>query len=419
MFVLAAIPHFVAFFGAILFGCSILLAVRILAGEEEGNHDMVHEVLRLVAWLLISAGILAVLLAAGVIPAIVAVIVFPTVVHRRRRAHRYALLAALAVAVERRIPLIPVLLAFSTERRGYVARRAMDLAARLQAGFTLPDAVDSIPGLFPAQIRLALRMGHDSGNLPSVLRAVLDRSESYDAVDGQIFGKITYFTIVFFFMLSIVTFMMMKIVPAFQKIFDDFEVELPAMTVVVVTISYGFLNFWYLALPFFFVAMAMGTVSALRYMGLIEHDLPGTTWLRRRVHTAAILETIAMFVAAKRPITDALLGLAHWYPVGGIRRRLVHALDDVQRGCGWCEALAGRNLISAGDRGVLLAAERVGNLGWASSELAESNRRRYVTRATAVIQTAFVLILLGYGVVVSFFFIGNFLPLIKLIVSLT
>ncbi len=416
---LAAIPHFIAFFGTILFGCAILLAVRILAGDEEGNRDMLHQTLRRVAWLLILAGVLAVLLAAGIIPAIVVIIVFPTIVHRRRRAHRYALLAALAVAVERRIPLIPVLLAFSTERRGYVARRAMDLAARLRAGWTLPDAADSVPGLFSPQIRLALRMGHDSGNLPSVLRDVLGRSESYDAVEAQIFGKVAYFAIVFFVLFSIVTFMMMKVVPAFQKIFDEFGVELPAMTVVLVSISYGVLNYWYLASPFFLVAMAMGFASVLRYIGVVEGDLPGTIWLRRQIHSAAILETIAMFVRADRPITEALSGLAHWYPTGGIRRRLVHALDDVQRGCDWCEALAGRRLISDGDRGVLLAAQRVGNVGWASNELAESNRRRYVTRATAVIQTAFVVILLGYGLVVAVFFIGNFLPLIKLISELT
>ena len=132
---------------------------------------------------------LAILLAAGVIPAVVALIVLPAVVHRRRRAQRYALMAAMAVAVQRQIPMIPVLLAFSTERRGYVARKAMDLAARLQAGWALPDAVDSVRGLFPPQIRLAIRMGHDSGNLAAVLRDVSDESDATDAVEAQITGK--------------------------------------------------------------------------------------------------------------------------------------------------------------------------------------------------------------------------------------
>ena len=419
MLLLATIPHVLAFFGAIVFGCAILLAVRILAEGDGESTDVMHQVLRRVAWLLILGGTLAVLLFAGVIPAIVAVVVLPAVVHRRRLAHRYALLAAMTVAVERRIPLIPVLLAFAAERRGYVARRAMEFAAQLQAGLTLPDAVDSVNGLFPPPIRLALRMGHDSGNLASVLRAVLDRGDTHDTVEAQIFGKITYFAILSLFLLSILTFVMIKIVPAMQRIFEEFGIELPAFTILLIKISYGFVNYWYLGMPILLIALWLGLGSALRYMGLVERDMWGLTWFRRRVHTAAILETVAMFVDAKRPITEALAGLAHWYPTRGIRHRLSRAQDDIQRGREWCEALAIRRLISTSDRGVLVAAQRVGNLAWASSELADSNRRRYVTRATAIIQSAFVVILLGYGMLVAFFFIANFLPLIKLISSMT
>jgi type II secretory pathway component PulF len=416
---LAAIPHVVAFFGAILFGCAILLAVRILTGGGEQGPDLLHQTLRRVAWLLILSGIIAILLAAGVIPAIVALIVLPAVVHRRRRAHRYALLAAMAVAVQRQIPLIPVLLAFSTERRGYVARKAMDLAARLQAGWALPDAVDSVRGLFPPPIRLAIRMGHDSGDLAAVLRDVSDRSDTTDAVEAQITGKFVYFAVVFFFMLLIVIFVMMKIIPAFQRIFEEFGVELPNVTILVVKISYAFLNYWFLLMPLIAFAMFLGIFSALRYMGVIERDLLGMSWLRRRIHTATVCDTLAMFTGAERSVADGVEAMAQWYPTGSVRRRLVHAVDDIRSGRDWCESLARRRLISQADRGVLGAAQRVGNLPWALTEMAESNRRRYAYRATAIVHTVFVAILLGYGFVVFIFFLGIFVPLIKLISGLT
>ncbi|MHB8901970.1 MAG: type II secretion system F family protein, partial [Thermoguttaceae bacterium] len=369
--------------------------------------------------LLILAGTLAVLLSAAVIPAIVAVVVLPAVIYRRRRAHRYALLAAMAVAVRQRIPLIPVLLAFAAERRGYVARRAIRLAGLLRAGMTLPDAVDSAGGLFPPHIRLALRMGHDSGNLATVLQDVLDRADEHDAVEGQAFGKIAYFVILSLFMLLILSFMMLKIIPAMQKIFEEFGLELPRMTLLMISVTYAFVNYWYLGLPILLVAIWLGLQAVLRYVGAVERDVWGLAWLRRRVHTAEILETVALFVKAGRPITDALAGLARWYPTRAVRHRLASALDDILRGSDWSEALARRRLISGADRGVLLAAERVGNLAWASDELAESNRRRYLTRSTALVQSAFVALLLGYGMLVGFFFIANFLPLIKLIASMS
>ena len=419
MMILAATPHVVAFFGAIAFGCAILIAVRILAGGEGENEDMLHQTLRRVAWQLIVAGTLAVLLAAGIIPAIVGVIVLPAVVYRRRRAHRYALLAAMGVAVERRIPLIPVLLAFATERRGYVARRAMDLAARLRAGWSLPDAVEATRGLFPPRVRLAIRVGHDSGKLDAAIRDVVDRSDTDLTLESQITGKILYLTIVTFVLLNVTVFIMMKIIPAMQRIFDEFGIELPDLTILVIQVSYLFFNYWYLATPLFAIVVIIALSSALRYMGIVEQDMIGTTWLRRKLHAATIMDTLGMFARAGRPIVDGVAELARWYPTGSVRRRLVRALFDMQAGEDWCDALAGRNLISGGDQGLLHAAERVGNLAWAFDELAESNRRRYVTRANAIIQTTFVIALLGYGGLVMFFFIGNFLPLIKLISSLT
>ncbi len=418
MLLLAAIPHVMAFLGVVVFGLAILLAVRILGNDENDTSDVVHQVLRRAAWLLILAGILAVLLFAGVIPAIVAVIVLPAVVIRRFRAQRYALLAAMAIAVERRIPLIPVLLAFAAERRGYIARRALDLASHLQSGLTLPDSIDSVRGLFSPQIRVALRMGHDSGNLAKVLRAMLDRSDAHDTVESQIFGKITYLLFLSAIMLQVTIFVMLKIVPAMQRIFEEFGIELPSMTILLIKISYGLVNCWFLGAPFFLFVFWLGLASTFRYMGVGEGDIWGLGWLRRRLHTAEIMETVAMFVDAKRPITEALAGLAHWYPAGNIRRRLALAHADIQQGRAWCESLAKRRLISPADAGLLLAAERVGNLAWASGELADSNRRRYASRATAIVQTAFVVLLLGYGMLVAFFFIANFLPLIKLISSL-
>lgn len=416
--VFAALPHVVAFLGAILFGCAILLAVRILAGEGE-NADVLHQTLRRVAWQLIIAGVMAVLLAAGIIPAIVALIVLPAVVHRRRRAQRYALLAAMGVAVERQIPLIPVLLAFATERRGFVARRAMELAARLQAGWSLPDAIDSLHGLFPPRVRLVIRMGQDSGNLGNAIHDLVDRSDTSDALEAQITGKIIYLAVVTFVLLGTTVFIMMKIIPAMQRIFDEFNATLPSLTILLVQVSYAVVNFWFLAIPFAALAFAVGLHSTLRYMGVVEHDMPGTTWLRRRLHAATILETLAMFAKAERPLVEAISDLAQWYPTASIRRRLVRALSDMQAGHEWCDALAERRLISNTDRGLLRAAQRVENVPWALREAAESNRRRFATRATAFIQSSFVAALLAYGVLVMFFFVGNFLPIIKLISSLS
>jgi type II secretory pathway component PulF len=416
---IAAAAHLVAFLGAILFGCAILLAVQVLSGGARERRDSLQQALQVAGWVLILAGGLAVLLIAGLIPAGVAVVVLPAVVHRRRRAQRYALLSAMVVGFERRIGVIPILLAFASERRGYVSRRAMDLAARLQAGWALPDAVDATGGLFAPDIRLAIRMGYGSGRLAQVLRELVDRADNSDAIDAQVAGKATYLVIVLQFLLMIGVFLMLKIVPALQRIFEEFGVELPGLTILMVKVAHFATAYWFLALALWVPLTLAACHGILRYMGAIERDLPGTTWLRRRMHAAALLDTLAVFTRADRPIADGIAALAQWYPVASIRMRLARAHGDVLGGADWCASLARRRLISDFDRGVLEAAQRVGNLPWAMAEMAEGNRRRHTTRAVAMIQSAFVAILLCYGLFVFLLFVGNFMPLVKLITVLT
>ncbi|MDD4788735.1 MAG: type II secretion system F family protein [Pirellulales bacterium] len=416
---IAATAHLVAFLGAILFGCAILLAVQILSGGAREQRDSVQQALHVAGWILILAGGSAVLLIAGWIPAVVAAVVLPAVVDRRRRAQRYALLSALVVAFERRIGVIPILLACASERRGYVSRRAMDLAARLQAGWALPDAVDATGGLFPPDIRLAIRMGHGSGRLAQVLRELVDRADNSDAIDAQVAGKATYLLIVLQFLLMISVFLMLKIVPALQRIFEEFGVELPRLTILMVNVAHFAAAYWFLVLALWVPLMLAACHASLRYMGVVQRDLPGITWLRRRLHAAALLDTLATFTRADRPITEGIAALAQSYPVASIRTRLARAVGDLAGGADWCASLARRRLISDFDRGVLEAAQRVGNLPWAMAEMAEGNRRRHTTRAIAMIQTAFVAILLCYGLFVFLLFVGNFMPLVKLITVLT
>ena len=177
--------------------------------------------------------------------------------------------------------------------------------------------------------------------------------------------------------------------------------------------------YWFLVLALWVPLMLAACHASLRYMGVVQRDLPGITWLRRRLHAAALLDTLATFTRADRPITEGIAALAQSYPVASIRTRLARAVGDLAGGADWCASLARRRLISDFDRGVLEAAQRVGNLPWAMAEMAEGNRRRHTTRAIAMIQTAFVAILLCYGLFVFLLFVGNFMPLVKLITVLT
>ena len=84
----------------------------------------------------------------------------------------------------------------------------------------------------------------------------------------------------------------------------------------------------------------------------------------------------------------------------------------------WCESLRRHGLIRQPELAILQAAQRVGNLPWALTEMADSVRRRLAYRVQAVAQLLFPPIVILMGLVVMFIVVALFLPLISLISKL-
>jgi len=177
----------------------------------------------------------------------------------------------------------------------------------------------------------------------------------------------------------------------------------------------GIAQYWFLAWPVFLLVDGLVLYAVLRYFGLIDWDLPGIERLTRRFHAAQVLDTLALVAGSQTPLDEGVLALAQSYPKADIRRRLRQAAADMQSGGGWCESLHRRGLIRQAEVVILQAAQRVGNLPWALSEMAESGRRRLAYRLQALIEMLFPPIVVVFGLIVMFVVVALFVPIIALI----
>ncbi len=144
-------------------------------------------------------------------------------------------------------------------------------------------------------------------------------------------------------------------------------------------------------------------------------NIPLIDALLWRRHSSLVMRALSLAVAGQKPIAAGIEGLAHDYPAGWVRRRLVRIDEDVHKGRDWIESLQDRGLIRRSDAAVLDAAQRVGNLEWALRELAESSDRRLGYRLEFWLQLLFPLLIIAAGALVSLFALAYFLPLVKLI----
>jgi len=333
------------------------------------------------------------------------------------RIRRQSLLGLLAVAIDKQLPLAPTIEAFGHEQGGIFGRKVLNFAALLREGVPVAEAMDRTPGLFSREAVAAAHLGEELGALAPTLRAVIDRQMIQQPLRQAVAGRIYYTVTVIGVLVSILTFMFIKIVPAMIKIFDDFDSTLPPLTVAAI----GFANFtakyWLVALiPL--VAWVVLFYATLAYVGWVRpsYGLLGR-WFTQ-VHRAAILRALAIAVERGRPIKDALEALDRWYPKGWVRRKLQRAQAHLLAGLPWQEALRQERLIAQSDVALLESAERAGNLPWALCEAAGSGERRLFYRLEAVVQIAFPIVVLALGGFVMFMVVAFFLPLVRLIQGL-
>jgi type II secretory pathway component PulF len=351
------------------------------------------------------------------IPALVVVAVFVAI--KRRRTMQQALLCTMAVSAERLIPLTPAIAAFAEDAGGRFGVGAAKLANLLAQGCALPDALRRVKRIVPPQLVPIVRVGYESGALAEGLAEAAAAEGEQNALWGSFSAKMLYLAAMPCIGSWLMFYMVVVVLGSYQRIFKDFGQSLPPMTRALFGLSGWATACWpllLLAAMFFWMLLCYGV---LRYLGVPVADLPGTERIMRRQHTAAILDRLALAVAHDRPLAGVIHTLCDCYPKKSIRRRLENVRFDMAHGVPWCESLYRRGLIRQADFAVLQSAQRAGNLRWALSEMADSNRRRLAHRLNVVVQLLFPPAVLFFGAMVMAIVVAMFLPLVSLITAMS
>lgn len=339
---------------------------------------------------------------------------------RVNHSKQVALLRILAVAAEKQISFIEVLETFSKDVRGHWKYQVLRLVDLLRSGVSLADAIERIPKVIPAEAYFLVKAGAEAGTLPSALAMAVEVcAERRDERDSLRTGFLLYLVAILTITALILGFICYWIIPKLKKIYLDFNMELPELTVDVIRAADWFFTFFW-SIPVF-VLMSFMVWMFLVAVGLLERKAYGTTFsgIYPRGRAPDVLRFLHVVTESGRPLLGAFETLSRSTKNRFLSQRFRAILEDIRKGNDCWTALHDYSLLTASEVRLLQSAQRAGNLSWALKAVAKSIERRINYRMALVREYVEPGMILVVGCVVGLFVIGLFLPLITLMNALT
>ncbi len=330
-----------------------------------------------------------------------------------------ALLQVLSVAVSERLELAPLVMSLAQEHRGRYRYRLYRLAKRMAAGTSLPDALEQTPGALSDEQMLAIRFGIQSGTLTEVLRTLVDQHEQSTNPISHRLRQIGFYgmlvAVLFFLVLS---FIMIKIIPSFQSIMDDFELDGTEPLKLLVNISDWLVQMSPLILlALLFCVWLIKSEYAQRFFR--RHVWSRIFKPAARLRSANLLTLLAIAQQAGRPLSGTLSTLARYHYDSLIRHKLLFVRNEVEQGADLWSSLTKARVISPAESRALTHSTAADSTVWTLRHLAAWKRNRVARRFDIYVDFLLPIVIVLMASVVLLTALATLTPLFKLINNLS
>ncbi len=187
----------------------------------------------------------------------------------------------------------------------------IDVCDEIEGGATLSEAIAKSPKVFDRLYVNMIKAGEAGGSLEVILRRLAEFKERTQSIKNKVIGAMIYPIMVVIFTICILSFIMIRIIPVFKSMFEEFHIKLPPMTQLLIQTSNRFVNLWFL-IPLIPIAIALFISLICKFragrMGwhLYLLKLPIFGKLVEKSNMARTSRTLGALVASGVPILESL-----------------------------------------------------------------------------------------------------------------
>ncbi len=211
---------------------------------------------------------------------------------------------------------VPLLQAFDIVGRGNpnpsVTKLLNDIRQDVETGTSLSVAFRKHPMYFDALYCNLVEAGEAAGILETLMDRLATYMEKTEAIKGKIKSALMYPTSVVLVAFIVVTVIMIFVIPAFKEVFTSFGADLPAPTLLVMSISEFFVDYWWLIFGvlgggfYFFMQAWKRSPKMQRVMDRLLLKMPVFGVLIDKSCVARWTRTLSTMFAAGVPLVEAL-----------------------------------------------------------------------------------------------------------------
>jgi len=195
---------------------------------------------------------------------------------------------------------------------GNMQRLLGDISNKLQSGIPLSECLRDHPKHFDDLYCDLVSSGEQSGALETIYDRIATYKEKAEALKSKIKKAMTYPISVLVIALIVTSILLIFVVPVFQDIFASFGAELPAFTLLIISISEFMQAYWYLGLAGIFAGIYLFKKAHLNSQNFRDSvdkkilKLPVIGDLLEKAAVARFARTLSTTFAAGVPLPDAL-----------------------------------------------------------------------------------------------------------------
>ncbi len=310
------------------------------------------------------------------------------------------------------VTLMDALSSISEENRGLWGNMLVNIKERVAAGSSFSKALEDYEKVFPEFYVNMVAAGEASGNLDDVLSRLSDFLEARANLRSKVRASMVYPIFMICIGFVVLSFLFTFVIPKITKIFKDTESALPFITIVLITISDIFHNYWWLLLGI--ISVAVFGLRRLRERNRLFIDrlvlrLPGN--ILQSLYFGRFTRTFSSLLGGGLPVLRALEFAAKSIGNKILETKISDAGKRVAEGARLSASLEGfppvlLQLIATG--------EKSGRLVEVLKKAADSYEEEFSRRVQKALSLLEPGVILFMGLIVGFIVLAVLLPIFQL-----